>query len=254
MPALRLRARSTSEIVDAAFTLYRRDPLLYILAALVGNLPSLVAELVATATGDGLTGGVAVLVLRLGAIVSYSFMSAVIIHMGSAAYLGETPDLAAALRATIPRLGTVLVAGIARGLLIILGLLFLLVPGIWATAITFAMIPVVVLEGKGTNASFTRSRALSDGRKRHILNTLGLSWIVYFVVFMGVSVVAAGIAMGSTILSALFAAIAVGLLYPVIGLTELVLYYDARIRGEAFDLEVMQRQMDGAAPTAAPTA
>jgi hypothetical protein len=243
MPALRLRARSTSEIVDAAFTLYRRDPLLYILAALVGNLPSLVAELVATATGDGLSGGVAVLVLRLGAIVSYSFMSAVIIHMGSAAYLGETPDLAAALRATI-----------ARGLLIILGLLFLLVPGIWATAITFAMIPVVVLEGKGTNASFTRSRALSDGRKRHILNTLGLSWIVYFVVLMGVSVVAVGIAMGSTILSALFAAIAVGLLYPVIGLTELVLYYDARIRGEAFDLEVMQRQMDGAAPTAAPTA
>ncbi len=253
MPALRLRARSTSEIVDAAFTLYRRDPLLYILAALVGNFPSLLAELLASGRNP-LEAGVAALVLRLASIVSYSFMSAVIIHLGSAAYLGETPDLAAAFRATLPRVGTVFVAGLARGFLVILGLVFLLIPGIWATAVTFAVIPVVVLEGKGTGAALRRSQALAEGRKRHILNTIGLAWIIYFVVLLGVGVVSVGIAMGSPVLSALFAAIAVGLLYPIIGLTELVLYYDARIRGEAFDLEVMQRQMDGAAPSAAPTA
>ena len=46
MSDLRLRARSVTEIVDAAFQLYRRDALEYVLVTAIAYAPLVLAQLV----------------------------------------------------------------------------------------------------------------------------------------------------------------------------------------------------------------
>jgi hypothetical protein len=62
-----------------------------------------------------------------------------------------------------PHLGSVLVAGILAGLGIAIGLLLLIVPGLFLMTIWAVIVPVIVLEGKSAGESFSRSRELVRG-------------------------------------------------------------------------------------------
>ncbi len=241
MSTVRLRARSTTEIVDAAFMLYRQQPLLYILAAAVGNVPYLIGMLLlqaGTSAGSGATTLAGVL-LTAASFVLYNLMGAVVMHIGSRAYLGETPDLAAALRAVVPRAGRLILASTMRGVLYTIGFFFLVFPALYVFARYFAIVPAIILEDASIAAAFRRSSVLSDGRKRHIINTLALVWIIFFIIVMGIGVLMALVSMSSTVLSTFFQTLITAVVYPIAALAEMVLYYDTRIRGEGFDLERM---------------
>jgi len=62
-----------------------------------------------------------------------------------------------------PRLGSVIVAGILAALAITIGLLLLIVPGLFLMTIWAVIVPVIVLEGKSAGESFSRSRELVRG-------------------------------------------------------------------------------------------
>ena len=256
MSDARLRARSTTEIVDAAFTLYRQQPLLYILAATAGYTPYVVAAMFlqgGSPTVTGLMTG-AGLVLMLISVIAYGIMSAVVTHLGSRAYLGETPDLGEALRATIPKTLRLVFAGVLRTIVLVFGMLLLIIPFFYVFARYFAIVPAIVLEDASLVGAFARSSTLSDGRKRHILNTLGLAWLLFWIVSVGLVMVFTIISLGSPVLATLFTTLVTIVLYPVLGLTEMVLYYDTRIRGEGFDLERMAQSMGTGTASASPLA
>ena len=60
---------------------------------------------------------------------------------------------------------------------------------------------------------------------------------------------------GSQVITTLLSTIVTIVIYPVIALTEMVLYYDARIRSEGFDLERMAQELGiGGAPDGSPRA
>jgi hypothetical protein len=71
--------------------------------------------------------------------------------------LGETFESAR------PHLPAVLVAGILAALGIVIGLLLLIVPGLFLLTIWAVIIPVIVLENKSAGESFSRSRELVRG-------------------------------------------------------------------------------------------
>jgi hypothetical protein len=62
-----------------------------------------------------------------------------------------------------PHLPAVLVAGILAALGIIIGLILLIVPGLFLLTIWAVIIPVIVLENKSAGESFSRSRELVRG-------------------------------------------------------------------------------------------
>ena len=62
-----------------------------------------------------------------------------------------------------PHLAAVLVAGILAALGIIIGLVLLIVPGLFLLTIWAVIIPVIVLENKSAGESFSRSRELVRG-------------------------------------------------------------------------------------------
>ena len=84
-----------------------------------------------------------------------------------------------------PRLGAIIVAGFLAGLGIALGLVLLIVPGLFLLTIWAVIIPVVVLEGRSAGESFGRSRELVRGFGWNVFGTIVLT----FVILLGVSIV-----------------------------------------------------------------
>lgn len=242
-----LRARSVSELVDATFSLYRRDASSYIMVTAIASAPGLVTQLlVQSPTFE--TSGIAVFGAFIGFVVSmitYALMTGVVMRVGSDVYLGGTADVAGAVRGVLPMTGTLIAVAIMRTILYMLGFLALFFGFFYVAARWFAPEAVVVLEGKGSGDAFARCTQLSEGRKMHIFRALLLGYGIYFVMMIGVVAGAGVLGSETAILFAqtIFTVIA----YPIIGLLTMLLYYDARIRGEGFDVEHLSRSL-GAEP------
>src|SRR5436190_1486580 len=163
---------------------------------------------------------------------AFQIMRAVLIVCASQAYLGDPVDVGAAVRKALPRMPLVLVGAIARYIGIFLGLFAFFIGALYVMARWFAITPVLVLEQRGLGQAFSRSSALSRGRKRHIINTVGLVAIIYWVLAIGVQL--AALALGNVIVQTVATAVFTILVYPVVAITEALLYFDTRIRNEGF--------------------
>jgi hypothetical protein len=197
-----------------------------------------------------------------------SFSGAVVTQLTSNAILGRPLELGPACRLTIRRTPSLLwmsfLVGLAAMLLSItvVGIPFAiyLVLG-WMLAT-----PAIVLEGLGGRAALRRSAQLVKGRRWRMLGFLILMTLLVSILTLvpNALVVGAlggspewivdpsastGIALAVTTLVYAVATAIFGALYPI-ALT--VLYYDLRVRDEAFDLE--QRAGEGAALTVNPAA
>lgn len=240
-----LRPRTVSELVDATFTLYRRDASSYIMVTAIASAPGLLTQLLikSPAFGESLSAALGVIVGAIVSMITYALMTGVVMRVGSDVYLGGSADIASAVRALIPKTGTLVAVAIGRSILFFLGALAFLVGVFYVAARWFAPEAVVVLEGKDFGSAFSRCSELSAGRKMHIFKTLLLGYGIYFVMMIGVLIVA-GVVGSDTV--ALFAStIFTVIAYPIIGLLTMLLYYDARIRGEGFDVEHLSRSLGG---------
>jgi hypothetical protein len=89
--------------------------------------------------------------------------------------IGET------VSAATPYLWSVIGASILAGIAIIIGLILVIVPGLYLITIWAVIIPVIVIERAGVFASFGRSRELVRGRGWHVFATLVLLWVIQLV-------------------------------------------------------------------------
>ncbi len=246
----RLRSRTTSEIVDAAFALYRRDFGQYVVVMAFAMLPQLIANILLR--GDkppsSVGGALSTLLILFASMLTTTIGSAAVMKLGSEVYLGESADLEATVKGVIPRLWSLIGAAFLKSLAFTAGFLCFFVGIFYVLARFFAVEAAVILEGKSAAGAFGRSSELSIGLKRHVLNTLILVGIVYFILLLCVTVAAT--MLGSTVLTLIASTLFIIVAYPMFGLTQMVLYYDARIRNEGFDLERMAASIDGAGPGA----
>jgi len=242
-PPLPLRPRSASEIVDAALQLYRRDPLNYLLLSALCYAPVLALQLIIMGPGtridqqlSRLTAGFGGLML-LGYWVSLSLMSAVIVRMASEDYLGRRIEPAVAVRDALVRLPVVMFALLLKYILMVIGFFLLFVGFLYVMARYFAVTAGVVIEGRGALETLGRSTALSRGHKMHILGTWLLAFVIFAVVYFGIAIVAA--TTGSIVVSTILTTVASIAAYPMFAIIEMLLYYDARVRNEGYDIEMM---------------
>ena len=85
------------------------------------------------------------------------------------------------LQAARPAVGKVAIASIVAGIAIAIGLVLLIVPGLFLLTIWCLIVPVIVLEGVGAFASFDRSRQLVRGHGWQVFGTLVLVFILLIV-------------------------------------------------------------------------
>lgn len=258
MPAPTLRPRSATELVDAAFQILRSHYGQLVVCSAIAYVPMLLLRLFVIGdttrflSGDPAMAEAGMLLTTLwtmlGSLVTYALMSAVLVVLTSQAYLGDEVDVGTAVRRVIPRVVQVLLASVIRSVLFIFGFILFIVPGFWVLARYFAVVPAIVLEEAGTLRSFSRSAELSRGRKWHIIGTLLLVTIIYYLLVLGVSLV--GAVTGNFVVQTTISSVGAILVYPVVAITEALLYYDARIRSEGLDIEMMTDALD--APTGLP--
>jgi hypothetical protein len=104
---------------------------------------------------------------------------------------------------------------------------------LYLQAVFFAVTPAVTLEGKGPVEGLRRSLQLSRHLRRHVLGGLALVYTVYFLALTSIASLPDGWAAAGY---GLFFGLTI-LISPTLSATRVMLYYDARIRIEGYDLD-----------------
>jgi hypothetical protein len=167
----------------------------------------------------------------------------------SEAALGRAPDLGTSIRHGLRKVGRLFVAGLATYILVLLGFIALIVPGIIVACGYSVVVQVVVLEdlNSGTDA-LGRSWSLTKGYKGKALTVAASIFLILIVPFMAAGIVAAMLP-GLTVVITVAAQLLSFLVTPLFACAFTLFYYDLRVRQEAFDLEHLSREL-GLAPAA----
>lgn len=258
-----LRPRSATELVDASFQLYRAHFTTFVMCAAVAYLPLVIMQLLYVGDSNALIAeGTPDAMMRmmgrnfvgyLAHAVVVSLMTGVLVVCASQAYLGERVDMGTAVRRVVPRAGRLVLSAMLL-LAMYVGALFAFVfPIVYVFARYFAVTPAIVLEDVDLTGAFRHSSELSRGRKRHVLNTIGLASLIYWIVLISVAVVAT-LAAQSFVLRTVMAAMATVVVYPVVAVALTLVYYDTRIRNEGLDIELMTDALLPPPPAVPPSA
>jgi hypothetical protein len=237
-----LRPRTVSELVDAAFQLYRQSPIEYITAAALVYIPYLIVRLTAIGSAQSSVEQIFTsLVLSLLMFMVFGLIDAPVMWLASERALGRPAVAADAIRATIGRFPAVLMTVFIRVSMTTVGTFLFIVPGVLLTGLTFGVTQAQVIERLTINKAFDRSFALSGGLKMHVLSTMLLGWLVWFAVWLGAELFLWSF--GNAVVREVGTALLSVVVYPILPIVKTMLYYDCRIRREGFDVEWMADSM-----------
>src|SRR5690349_7931724 len=118
-------------------------------------------------------------------------------------------------------------AGIVAGLLIGIGIVLFVIPGLYLLTIWAVIAPAIVLERKGVFESFTRSHQLVKGDGWRVFGVILSVFVIVFVVQIVLSAIAVGIA-DSAIVRIIFNWIGSSLTAPITAIVAAVIYFQLR--------------------------
>lgn len=265
-----LRPLSTGELLDRTFSLYRSHFGLFLGIFALPHLVVLAFQclgVVIKSPGNQLTDIFATLFWSMGAlfltvIVSAASQAATVIavsqvHLDRPASVGESFSRVKGEIAGV--IGMSMLVGLGVGF----GFIALIVPGIILAMMWSLAVPVKILENKGATDAMTRSADLTKGDRGRIF----VIWLLFVVLSFGVGFLlrwplemAAGVSsivglqrstrawQAALLVSTFVSECLVG---PLATIAFSLVYYDERVRKEAFDLQLMMTTLD--APTLPPT-
>jgi hypothetical protein len=256
-----LRPLSIGEMLDAGFKLFRQRfgtlmvcvlapvvPLSIISTIIVASVDDTAFDVNATTTDSG-SADVANLIDNILSGAAAAIAIAACFKVISSAYLGERTDAMSSLRYGLSRLFPLIVAYIVMSIGIGLGLVLLVIPGIFLAVKWSMTFPALVAERAGAFAAMGRSWDLTRG---HWWRTFGalivvvlISFVLAFAILVGLG---AAVASSDSISELAFAVlitivtiIVLAVLYPLTASVVTVVYYDLRVRNEGFDLQLLAR-------------
>jgi hypothetical protein len=258
-----LRPLSMGEILDAGFKLFRHRFGALMVCALVPVVPLTILSMVVVASTDptafdvdgtampGDDGSVIIgnLLDRLFTGAAAALAVAACFKIISSAYLGERASAGESLRYGLTRLLALMVAYIVLSILVPIGLIFLLIPGIFLAVKWSLTYAAIAGERTGPFAGMGRSWELTKGHWWRTFGTLVIVALLALVLtFALLAVIGAGAAASDSISDTAYAVvitlatiIVLAIVYPLLAAIITVLYYDLRVRNEGFDLQLLAR-------------
>jgi len=263
-----LRPLSTGELLDRTFSLYRSHFTLFVGIVALPHLLSLAVQLsvLVLPTQQGLAlaleaGLIAIISALVGLAVAAASQAATVMAV-SQVYLdrpASVMDSYSRIARRIPGIvGLTIVVGLGAGL----GFILLVVPGIIFTIMWSLAVPVAVLENAGVSIAMSRSSDLTRGDRWRVF----IIWLLFVVLTVTVSILlqwviglAAWASAGhggpkswvqvASVVAGFATQCVVG---PLLTIALSLVYYDERVRKEAFDIELMISTIDGSAAKLAP--
>jgi Membrane domain of glycerophosphoryl diester phosphodiesterase len=257
-----LRPLTVGELLDRTFFLYRRHFLLFVGIAALPNLIVLLFQLLQLVIEPVSLGGAAmtlvwVLVTIIIYFVTIAISQGATIVAVSQIQLEREATASGAFLAIRPRIGEIALVILGMGLRILVGFLFFIVPGVYLAIVWSLTIPVVVLEGRPMSDALARSAALTKGHRGRVFLIYFLLLVMVYVVTLLIQIpLMAGVAIGAgtietgelpagaEILLALSNFVTTSIVSPIVTIALSLVYYDERVRKEAFDLQHMLEEMD----------
>jgi hypothetical protein len=244
-----IRALSVGEILDGGFSIYReRFSTLIGISVVFLGLPNLLSVFVELSGGVEVRPGMWFLAVILSSL-GWLPAAAATVWAISETVLGREPELGASIRHGIRKFWKLFIAGLAMYIIVVLGLVAFIVPGIIAACGYSVVVQAVVLEnlGSGTDA-LGRSWALTKGYKGKAFRLALAFFLLYSIPFIAAGAVAVIVpAMADLIV--VMAQVLSFLVTPLFACAFTLFYYDLRVRQEGFDLEHLSREL-GLAPAA----
>jgi hypothetical protein len=180
----------------------------------------------------------------------------VALRIFSEAAFGRAVSARAALRYGCQRFGSLLWLGILSGLATLLGVLALIVPGVYVIVAFSVAAPVVVIEGHRGMVALQRSRELVKGRWWATLGALLPAMVLLgagaFVV--GTTLRTSGSVSGFALTQAVGVVVLQALLVPVTTATAVAIYFDLHARRGPGRIEATAPKSDLPPPATAPAA
>ncbi len=246
-----LRPLSVGEILDVSFSLYRRHfgPLVMV-ALICSGLPFLLSVFLESAGGI-LANPILTLVYYAFFMVMSSLATAATVYIVSESYLGRPLGAGAALARSVPLLVRLIICSLLVALVVGIGLVLLLIPGIILVCGLLLSFPALVLEPDSTpTGAMARSWALTRGSRWRMFGLILTMVILFYVPFAALGGVAAlllpradigagELARGIGLTTVVVAGVVQLFVYPLFYCVITVAYYDLRVRKEGFDLEVL---------------
>jgi hypothetical protein len=252
-----LRPRGIGEMLSTAFQLYRRywRTLLPIAALVVVPL-----TLLEHAIGDWVRGrgqlqdqvatvsfwaqATAWLLAALVGLLLYQVLTGAITRAIAAGVTGQDPGVEQSYRFGFARLGPILVVSILVGLATLVGLILLIIPGIYIGVRLAASTQALVVEGKRGTRALRRSWDLVGGHWWHAAFTVLLAGLLTSVVD---AIITAPFSAGAWLAQAVAAAVATTVTLPYGALVGVLLYLDLRARREQLDLDTLRADLQASA-------
>jgi hypothetical protein len=237
-----------ARVFERIFEIYRDQFTLLIPAALVVFVPVAIISGLIYAGDVGILG--ALIVAAIGTIATYWFQGMVVEAARDILDGRRDHSVGSLVRAVVPVLGPLIVAGILAGIAIGIGLLLLIVPGLFLLTIWAVLAPVIVIERKDAMSSFGRSRELVRGHGWQVFGVIVVLFIVQFVVTAVIQALATSVA--DSVVGFSVADLIVRLLVaPLSALAAAVLFFELKaMRGEP----VLDTGGEAAAPAGTPAA
>ncbi len=266
MEELQLRPMGIGDILDADFRLYRRNFLTFVgimavvqipIALLnVTAFPGVSANFTASAMEGPTANPAAVIYSGLLVVAAAMIMGSILGPLGTGAlthavgarFLRRPASIAGSYGAIMPKIFFILVAAFLTTVICAVGYIFCVVPGVILTLKLVLTPVVVVLEDVDPFQALRRSWRLTKGQMGKIFVVLLVVSLIGFVARqvgttaayllpLQESALKTGLRAGLGQLGTLVAS-------PLYGVAVVLLYYDGRIRHEAFDIEVLAKRME----------
>jgi hypothetical protein len=254
-----LRPLSLGELLDRTFQLYRQHFMLFVGIVALPQLVLLTAQLAGTLVGTFPPRGLSFAWIWLFALAVVSLFAAMMIQGAtivavSQLQLGRPVSIGLAYERVRGRIVSLVFLTLGIGFLTFLGFILLIIPGVLLALRWSLAVPAAVLEDLGVGPAMSRSADLTRGDRGRVF----MIYVLYFfLVLVGTSIwqvptIAATFAaaragvpapMWTLIVNDIGVFFTQCLISPIITIAISLLYYDERVRKEAFDLQHMMAEL-----------
>ena len=214
-----------------------------------------------TTSSDSEWAGVAALLLILVInIVSSALAEAACLKAVSDTYLGTETGWRASLRFGFRRLGSLLWLTLIHGVIVLLGFVACIAPGVWLYVAWSVAVPVLLIEGTRGFGALGRSFNLVRRRWWPTAGILLLANLLATAVAAGIGLLALPLLIAGRdnefvydLANGVFGAVASVLTIPFVAAVVAVIYFDLRVRKEGFDLQLMAQRIGAPAGSVSAT-
>lgn len=254
-----IRPRTFGEIFSAAFEIYKDNASKLILIVALVVVP---LSLIGAVLGEVFAGAdeetevifgqtqtisdrtfaavvIGALIAAVIAVIISAVLQAATMRGAALATIGDPVDIEASYRYGLKRFGSVILVALMVGLVIAVGFILLIVPGIIFLTLLSVSIPALVIENRRGTDAMKRSWDLASGNFWHVLGVIIVAALITG--FVGSIIGALG---GDNWFARwIFTTIAQIVTAPFSALVSVVLYLDLRARKEALTADSLRAEL-----------